>query len=433
MSDVYKKLTALKAEHGFVLVRATRHQIWKSRSGVVWVCASTPSDYRVAGNQLTSLKRAIREGNQSEIIAISQFERDEADAILEGQKKQEANRAGAAGTRKKSQGTGIWYIETGRTLEEMSPEAREAHLKASAEAAERQKQREALEREQRRSERFLLKDFLGFVNARIGAELDDDNTLYDTTLAYEGRAVRAMRRKLMGKKLTLVTMRDDNTGGATRDRVIQAMESILEDWFEHFVEKYREAAARQDESEWSENHSIPHVIAKIFTVGMWLENPGWTVSLENARTGEEVQLNLDEVLADMFVNRIEYWRSDRVSNHSRICEYIKTNALEFATAPSPDTVFKKVSDDIEAKTLDTKSYMYPDTVANLVTNAVVDWRLGWERKQSEKVCEQRVALDVMCEPRGPLDGVIFAARKMREDVQAMQETLKDFEKLIRKI
>ena len=213
MSDVFKKLSALKSEHGFVLVRATRHQIWKSREGIIWVCASTPSDYRVAGNQLTSLKRAIREGNQSEIIAISQFERDEADAILEGQKKQEANRAGAAGTRKKSQGVGIFYIETGRTLEEMTPEAREAHLKASQDAARRQQEREKLEREQRRSERILLKDFLGFMDAQIDAAEAEDIALFETTFAYEDRAVRAMRRKLLGKKLTLITMKSDETRG----------------------------------------------------------------------------------------------------------------------------------------------------------------------------------------------------------------------------
>lgn len=416
MSDVFKKLSALKSEHGFVLVRATRHQIWKSREGTIWVCASTPSDYRVAGNQLTSLKRAIREGNQSEIIAISQFERDEADAILEGQKKQEANRAGAAGTRKKSQGVGIFYIETGRTLEEMTPEAREAHLKASQDAARRQQEREKLEREQRRSERILLKDFLGFMDAQIDAAEAEDIALFETTFAYEDRAVRAMRRKLLGKKLTLITMKSDETRGIGREWAIQAMEGALVR-LSHIAEVIRnEALKHKDGDPW--DYVMPCAVAKTFTPETWEAECG---------------LDRDVASARVFREEVTAWKKHRIENLDRIREYLRKHALDFATAPSPEYVHKKLTEDIEAKTLYTESYEYPGTVTNFVTDAVVDWRIGWEKKQSAKVCEQRIALDVMYEPRGPLDGVIFAARKMREDVAAMQATLRDFEKLIRKI
>lgn len=46
-------------DHGAVLVRQKKHQVWKFPDGKVYVQASTPSDQRAAANQLSKLRNML--------------------------------------------------------------------------------------------------------------------------------------------------------------------------------------------------------------------------------------------------------------------------------------------------------------------------------------------------------------------------------------
>src|SRR5277367_6464540 len=115
MSNFENQIEALKKQYGFRLARQERHCIWKSRDGWTWVTPSTLSD-NIHGpkNMLQSLKRAIREAQTSDVLAITDFEREQAAAKIAGAAKQTAGRAGSAG-QKKSRGTGVFYIDTSET------------------------------------------------------------------------------------------------------------------------------------------------------------------------------------------------------------------------------------------------------------------------------------------------------------------------------
>src|SRR5277367_669350 len=121
VSNIQNKLDALMRGHGLKLVRKDKHAVYRSKPDAtgrtfVFVTSSTPSDaYFTDHNRLKDLQRAIRESQQSEVVAISNFERAEADAVIAAHAKKVAQAAGAAGTRKKSQGTGLHYIDGSET------------------------------------------------------------------------------------------------------------------------------------------------------------------------------------------------------------------------------------------------------------------------------------------------------------------------------
>lgn len=53
------EIRQLLAEHGFVLQRETKHQVWKNPQGKIFVCSSTPSNNWAAMNALGDLRRIV--------------------------------------------------------------------------------------------------------------------------------------------------------------------------------------------------------------------------------------------------------------------------------------------------------------------------------------------------------------------------------------
>src|ERR1700733_10469223 len=106
MSDTIEQHERLLKQHGFELVRATKHHVFRNPEGRVYVTSSTPSDWRVAHNRLTALKRCLASPVQPFSLAISQFEREEAAFLIEGRKKVIP---GAGGGGSRSRGTGFIY------------------------------------------------------------------------------------------------------------------------------------------------------------------------------------------------------------------------------------------------------------------------------------------------------------------------------------
>lgn len=58
--DPGKEFDRLVKEHGGKLIRQRKHRVYKFPSGVVFVCASTPSDRRADDNILCHLKRVLK-------------------------------------------------------------------------------------------------------------------------------------------------------------------------------------------------------------------------------------------------------------------------------------------------------------------------------------------------------------------------------------
>jgi predicted RNA binding protein YcfA (HicA-like mRNA interferase family) len=61
MTDAAKEVEALLDQHGFELVRAKKHKVYRDRYGRTVVQSSTPSDVNAAQNQLKDIRRALRD------------------------------------------------------------------------------------------------------------------------------------------------------------------------------------------------------------------------------------------------------------------------------------------------------------------------------------------------------------------------------------
>ena len=110
MSNPAVKLDKLLREHRFQLVRQDKHKIYREPGGRIFVTSSTPSDYRWAGNALTELKRVIASPPKPMVIAIADWEREEAARLIQGQQKTHVGiSSGGKGKSKRSRGTGFIY------------------------------------------------------------------------------------------------------------------------------------------------------------------------------------------------------------------------------------------------------------------------------------------------------------------------------------
>ena len=108
MSDPVKQLENMLRDNHFQLVRQTHHKVYRNPDGKVFVTSLTPSDYRWAQNALTTLRRTIVSPPVPEVIAISEFERQQAASIIQPQSKE----PGPGHTKQKSsRGTGFVYID----------------------------------------------------------------------------------------------------------------------------------------------------------------------------------------------------------------------------------------------------------------------------------------------------------------------------------
>ncbi len=436
MSDVFKKIAALKSEHGFQLVRSTRHQVWKSREGVIWICASTPSDYRVAGNQLTSLRRAIREANTVEVIVISQFEREQADELIRGREKAAAGRAGAAGSRTKSRGSGYLYIDTSETrrLQEMSEADRAEYLRRKRETAEQAKAATAAAKAAKAHERSMVKDFLEYMMDIIARERQMDMDQYDGALTYEVAAGRSIYRALHGKKISLHKKPTDETYDAVYCAK-HAIESLMED-MPVVIEAIQDAARTYStEKEWAkalregvrEGRNplyIPHEGALGFSLETMLANyDAWKMG---------ATFTID------FKRQIQSWKAERSRDFDRMQSYIRLNTLDLITAPQA-TVHQNILADL-GKKLQLDSYTGPDWACERLADSVIAWQKDYESrllaKEPKAEC-QRVQRDrVEYAPLPPEFGLVelrMLALQTREKIRVMEETLDELDLLIKEL
>ena len=147
MSSTLAKHDALLRQHKFVLVREDKHKVYRNPEGKVYVASATPSDWRAEFNMLTALKRCIAEPAKPMVIAISDFEREQAAQLIQGQQKQRHTAHGmGCGKRKHSRGTGFIYDGPRMVPPEdqaiREAQRRQARENARGRAEEKRQQRE---------------------------------------------------------------------------------------------------------------------------------------------------------------------------------------------------------------------------------------------------------------------------------------------------
>lgn len=122
MADPEKQLNNLLRDNRFQLVRQTHHKVYRNPEGKVFVTSLTPSDYRWSQNALTTLKKVLVSPPVPEVIAISEFERQQAAAVIQAQAKEPGP---GHNKQKHSDGTGILYIPEKKPV--IPPETRQKH------------------------------------------------------------------------------------------------------------------------------------------------------------------------------------------------------------------------------------------------------------------------------------------------------------------
>lgn len=153
MSSTLAKHDALLRQHKFVLVRDDKHKVYRNPEGKVYVTSATPSDWRAEFNMLKSLKRCIAEPAKPMVIAISDFEREQAAQLIQGQQKQQHIAHGmGCGKQKHSRGTGFIYDGPRIVLPE-GQAIREAQRRQARENAQRRAEEKRQKREHNRAVR----------------------------------------------------------------------------------------------------------------------------------------------------------------------------------------------------------------------------------------------------------------------------------------
>ena len=110
MSNLIAQHEMLLKQHEFKLVRHEKHLVYKNPENKVYVISATPSDHRWARNAIAVLKRVIAEPAKPMVVAISEFEREQAAQLIQGQEKQKVVTPGMGrGKQRRSRGTGIYY------------------------------------------------------------------------------------------------------------------------------------------------------------------------------------------------------------------------------------------------------------------------------------------------------------------------------------
>lgn len=150
MSNDLNKLEAMLREHKFVLIRTSKHKVYQNPDGRNIVLPSTPSDWRWVKNKIAQLKRVLASPAQSLILTISDYERDEAASLIQGQERPVVGMKGA-GKQKRSRGTGYKY-EDEKVLTEADLAQRELIVQQAI-ANQRRRAQEEKDRRQRKLER----------------------------------------------------------------------------------------------------------------------------------------------------------------------------------------------------------------------------------------------------------------------------------------
>jgi hypothetical protein len=176
MSNPETKLNGLLREHRFELVRSTKHRVFRNPTGQIFVMSATPSDHRSAGNALTQLKRVIANPPQPFVVAIADYERDEAARVIAAQPKQlKPGHGMGSGKQRRSHDIGIYYEpEKILTAEELQhqEQLRQQAIAARQRREEKTRQRRedklarraAIEEQRRQEEQQFERSFRTFLN-----------------------------------------------------------------------------------------------------------------------------------------------------------------------------------------------------------------------------------------------------------------------------
>jgi|SRR5579859_1010372 len=214
MSNPVQKHDQLLKAHGFRLIRSGRHLVYQNPQQKVYVTASTPSDHRAAANAISVLKRVIASPPVPVVLAISQFERDQAARVIQGQHKHQHVAPGmGSGKQRRSRGTGYKYIEKVLTAEEL---ARNEELRQQAVANKLRREDRA---KQRRADKLAR---------RQGVERQRENERVQFEEAYRPfldrvqRLVRANEREFLQLCDAFITNRAWSEAGSLRQHLINA-------------------------------------------------------------------------------------------------------------------------------------------------------------------------------------------------------------------
>ena len=154
MSNPATKLESLLRQHGFKVVRETRHIVYRNPEGKIFVTSKTPSDHRAVKNMVSTLERVIASPAPSSELIEEESQRREIEKTitLTVTVKPLAGMSGA-GKGKKQRGVGIYYEEKLQTTAEelaLREENRQRALanKDRKEAQKRERREERREREE---------------------------------------------------------------------------------------------------------------------------------------------------------------------------------------------------------------------------------------------------------------------------------------------
>jgi len=155
LSDTTKQIDSLLRQHGFRLIRDTKHCVYRNPDGKIFICSKTPSDYRAGYNKLTNLKSVIANPPRPEIVAISEFEREQAAQIIQGQDKLPGP---GRNKQKRTSGTGIYWKE---------PEVMNVEQQL---IQEQQRERARKNKDERRARKLALREERAAIKAARHAE-----------------------------------------------------------------------------------------------------------------------------------------------------------------------------------------------------------------------------------------------------------------------
>jgi hypothetical protein len=166
-----QKHGAILRQHGFQLVRHTKHLVYRNHEGKVYVCASTPSDWRVTKKMLATLKHVISTPAKPMVVAISDFERQQAAEQIAGQSLPTRGIFGA-GKQSRSRGTGFIYDDPKiMTAEQLAlTEAQREQARKNAEEAKARRQQERADRRTRKLARREERETERLEQARMHEE-----------------------------------------------------------------------------------------------------------------------------------------------------------------------------------------------------------------------------------------------------------------------
>ena len=172
-----RKLEQMLRQHNFKPVRHNSHRVFKNHEGKIFVTALTPSDYRWAHNAISILKKVLSSPARPMVLAISDYEREQATEKIAGQQKRQIGQSN--GKSKRSKGTGFIY-EDRNVLTEEDKLQRENQRKQAQENAQRRRekklaQRAAIEQErQRKADEFekTFGEFLRYLEGSANQGID---------------------------------------------------------------------------------------------------------------------------------------------------------------------------------------------------------------------------------------------------------------------